>query len=79
MPLMKMNDPRLKAERFYSGRGGVDSYSVIPVKTGLQAVNEVEVKTNLDAGLHRHDGFAFLTGERIEPSPGETEIENRQE
>jgi hypothetical protein len=74
-----MNDPRLKAERFYSGRGGVDSYSVIPVKTGIQAVNELETKTNLDAGLRRHDGFAFLTGERIEPSPGETGIENRQE
>ena len=74
-----MNDPRLKAERSYSGRGGVDSYSAIPVKTGIQAVNELETKSNLDAGLRRHDYFAFLTGERIEPSPGETGIENRQE
>jgi hypothetical protein len=49
------------------------------VKTGIQAVNELETKSNLDAGLRRHDYFAFLTGERIEPSPGETGIENREE
>jgi len=49
------------------------------VKTGIQAVNELEVTMSLDAGLRRHDYFAFLTGERIEPSPGETGIENRQE
>jgi hypothetical protein len=49
------------------------------VKTGIQAVNELEPRTNLDAGLRRHDDFASLTGEWIEPSPGETGIENRQE
>jgi len=49
------------------------------VKTGIQAVDELAAKMSLDAGLRRHDGFAFLTGERIEPSPGESGIENRQE
>jgi hypothetical protein len=49
------------------------------VKTGIQAVDELEAKMSLDAGLRRHDDFASLTGERIEPSPGETGIENRLE
>jgi hypothetical protein len=57
----------------------VDTYSIIPVKTGIQAVNELEAKMGLDAGLRRHDGFAFLTDESIEPSPGESETEYRQE
>jgi hypothetical protein len=49
------------------------------VKTGIPAVNALAAKINLDAGLRRYDGFAYLTGERTEPSPGETGIENRQE
>jgi hypothetical protein len=48
------------------------------VKIGIQAADELEAKMILDAGLRRHDGFAFLTGERIEPSPGEMGIENRR-
>jgi hypothetical protein len=40
-----LNNPRLEAEGF----------SVIPAEAGIQAVLEVEPKTNLDAGVRRHD------------------------
>ena len=33
--------------------------SVIPAEAGIQAVLEVEPKTNLDAGVRRHDELSL--------------------
>jgi hypothetical protein len=37
--------------------------SVIPAEAGIQAVSELEHKTNLDAGVRRHDELSL----RLEP------------
>jgi hypothetical protein len=50
-----LNNTRLQAEGFSIFRPEVDSCSVIPAEAGIQAVLEVEPKTNLDAGVRRHD------------------------
>ena len=34
--------------------------SVIPAKAGIQAIFEVELKTNLDSGLRRNDERGFV-------------------
>jgi hypothetical protein len=44
---------------------------VIPAEAGIQAVFEREPRTNLDAGLRRHDELSLRLKARFQPFPRE--------